>query len=238
MLKNKSILITGSSRGIGRAVAKLAKSYGAEVILHGKTESEQLKILAKELNSQYIVCDASDASAVEIEVKKLKIDVLVNNAGINPSKTFLELTDGDWREIFNVNVFGVVNFSRAVLKQMIERKSGKIINIASLKALNSVSGKPAYAASKAAVMRITSSMAEEFAPYNILINAVAPGFVETEMTKASLSPKIEAQINKIPLKRMARPEEIAEVILFVASDKAGYIHGQTLVVDGGYSVIS
>jgi len=237
MLKNKTILITGSSRGIGAATAILAKKYGADVILHGKTDSLKLRNLSKKIHAPYFFCNIADEKIVEKELKKFKkIDILVNNAGINPSKTFLQLTDTDWKEIFDVNVFGLVNVSRAVLPQMVNKKSGKIINIASFKGLNCVSGKPAYAASKAAVMRITSSMAEEFASYNIQINAVAPGFTSTIMTKTSLSPKIKAQIAKIPAKRMAKPKEIAEAVLFLASDKASYITGQTVIVDGGYSI--
>lgn len=239
MLENKTILITGSSRGIGAATARLAKSYGATVILHGKTESEELKKLSKTLKSAYIVFDVADESAAIKEIGKFKrIDILVNNAGINPSKTFTQLTNGDWRQIFEVNVLGVVNVSKAVITGMMKRRYGKIINIASIKGFPYISGKPAYAASKSAIIRITSSMAEEFAPYNILVNAVAPGFTETEMTKTSLSPKIQGQIDKIPLKRMAASNEIAEVILFLASAKSDYITGQTIAVDGGYSIIS
>lgn len=237
MLKNKTILITGSSRGIGAATAILAKKYGANVILHGRTDSKELRNLAKKIDSPYFFCNVADEDTVKKEIEKFKsIDILVNNAGINPSKTFMQLTGQDWQQIFEVNVFGTVNVSKAVLTGMMERKKGKIVNIASIKALNSVSGKPAYAASKAAVMRITSSMAEEFAPYNILVNAIAPGFTETEMTETSFSPKIRAQISKVPLGRMANAEEIAEAVLFLASDKTNYITGQTLVVDGGYSV--
>ena len=239
MLENKTILITGSSRGIGAATARLAKNYGATVILHGKTESEELKKLSKALESAYIVFDVADERATIKEIGKFKrIDILVNNAGINPSKTFAQLANEDWRQIFEVNVLGVVNVSKAVITGMIKRGYGKIINIASIKGFPSISGKPAYAASKSAIIRITSSMAEEFAPYNILINAVAPGFTETEMTKASLSPKIQGQIDKIPLKRMATPNEIAEVILFLASARSDYITGQTIAVDGGYSIMS
>ncbi len=237
MLEDKTILITGSSRGIGAAIARLARNYGANVVLHGRIESERLRALASKLNSSYICCDVADEAAVQREINKLgSIDILVNNAGINPSKTFMELKNKDWHEIFETNVFGIANFSRTVLPGMIERKSGKIINIASIKGYNHVAGKPAYAASKAAVIRLTSSMAEEFAPYGILINAVAPGFVDTEMTRATLSPKIQAQIDRILLGRVAKPEEIAEIVCFLASDKTSYITGQTICVDGGYSI--
>jgi 3-oxoacyl-[acyl-carrier protein] reductase len=235
MLEDKIILITGSSRGIGAATARLAKNYGAKVILHGKTESDYLRGLARELDSHYIFCDVKNYEEVERKVSELGgIDVLVNNAGINPSKTFMQLTDKDWQEIFDTNFLGVVNFSRAIIPKMLERGHGRIINLASIKGYNHVAGKPAYAASKAAVMRLTSSMALEFAP-NILVNSIAPGFTETEMTSGSLSPSIKEQIGKIPLKRMAHPEEIAEAILFLASDRASYITGQTILVDGGYS---
>ena len=229
MLQNKTILITGSSRGIGAAIAMLAKKYGASVILHGRTNSKELKELAKKLDVPYIYCDVADEKSVRQKIKKLKkIDILVNNAGINPSKTFMELTSRDWKEIFETNVFGIVNVSKAVIPQMIKRGGGKIINVASIKGYAHVSGKPAYAASKAAVMRITTSMAEEFARENILVNAVAPGFTDTSMTRATLSPVIQ--------RRKALPEEIAEAVLFLASGKADYITGQIIAVDGGYSI--
>jgi len=237
MLENKTILITGSSRGIGEATARMVRRYGAEVILHGKTDSEELQKIAREIDAPYFFCDIADEETVKREIAKFKhIDILVNNAGINPSKTFTELTQEDWQQIFDTNVFGLVNVSKAVLEGMTERGRGSIVNIASIKGYPYISGKPAYAASKAAVMRITSSMAEEFAPHHIRVNAVAPGFCDTEMTKASMSPVIQGQVDSIPLKRMATPDEIAEVISFLASDKASYITGQTLVVDGGYSV--
>ncbi|MDP3986955.1 MAG: glucose 1-dehydrogenase [Nanoarchaeota archaeon] len=235
-LENRTVLITGSSRGIGAATARLAKEHGADVILHGKTDSESLQNLSRELDSRYIFCDVSNELRVQEEVRKIgSIDVLVNNAGINPSKTFMELTSQDWRDILEVNVLGTVNFSKTVIPRMLEKQYGKIINVASVKGYSHVSGKPAYASSKAAVIRMTSSMAEEFAPY-ILVNAVAPGFTETEMTERTISPKIQNQINRIPLKRMAEPREIAEAILFLASDKANYITGQTICVDGGFSI--
>jgi 3-oxoacyl-[acyl-carrier protein] reductase len=237
MSARKTIFITGSSRGIGAAIARLAKKRGLNVILHGRNNSKELERLSKQFKSKYLAFDVVDEVAAISALKGVKIDILVNNAGINPSKTFTELTDQDWKEIFAVNVFGLANVSRAVLPSMIKARGGKIVNIASIKGLSSVSGKPAYAAAKAAVMRMTSSMAEEFAPHNIQVNAVAPGFTDTEMTSATLSPKIKAQIEKIPAKRMAKPEEIAEAVLFLASDRADYVTGQTLVVDGGYNIV-
>lgn len=236
MLEDKIILITGSSRGIGPAIAKLAQSYGAKIILHGKKNSEKLKFLASELSCEYIFCDVADEDTVRGKVNQLgKIDVLVNNAGINPSKEFMQLKNDDWMKIFRTNVLGTVNFSKAVIPQMQERKNGKIINLASIKGYNHITGKPAYAVSKAAVMRLTSSMAEEFAPYGILVNAVAPGFTQTEMTESTLSSQIQKQIDQIPLGRIARSEEIAEMVCFLASSKANYITGQTMCVDGGYT---
>lgn len=237
MSANKIILVTGSARGIGAAIARAAKSQGMDVILHGKDETPELKHLAAELGCRYVTFDVSNMAAVDEAIAGIDgIDILVNNAGINPSKTFQELSAQDWQDIFSTNVFGVVNVSRAVIASMIKRGAGVIVNLASIKALSSVSGKPAYAASKAAVMRMTASMAEEFAPHGVRVNAVAPGFTETEMTAKSMSPAIKAQIAKVPMKRMAKPSEIAEVVLFLASEKADYITGQTLVVDGGYSI--
>jgi 3-oxoacyl-[acyl-carrier protein] reductase len=234
LLKNKTILITGSSRGIGAATARLAKEYGAEVVLHGKTESEYLKQLALELDASYLFCDVANETEVKIAVDKLdNIDILVNSAGINLSKPFLEQTTESWRKTFDVNVLGTVNFSKAVILKMGEK--GKIINISSVKGFSSTAGSPAYAASKAAIINLTSSMAKEFAP-RILVNAVAPGFTNTEMTENTMSDRIKKQISEIILKRLANPKEIAEVILFLASDKSSYITGQTIFVDGGYTL--
>ena len=242
MLENKTILITGSSRGIGAATARLAKKYGWSVILHGKTQSQQLKELAKEINSPHMFCDVTDEGQVKNAVSKVfedigKIDVLVNSAGLNISRPFMELSGEEWLNIFKVNVLGTVNFSKAVIPGMQKNRSGKIINLASVKGYPSSSGRAAYASSKAAIITLTASMAKEFAPH-ILINAVAPGFTDTEMTKATWSERVQKQIDETLLGRMAKPEEIAEVILFLASDKANFITGQTILVDGGYSLLT
>lgn len=237
MLQDKRILITGSSRGIGASIAKLAQGYGAEVILHGRTETAELLQLQDRLGVCSVTFDVTDHHAVQVAVSRLgRIDVLINNAGVNPSRTFAELSLEDWHEVFSVNFFGALHVSKAVLKSF-GSGGGKIINVASVKGLNSVSGKPAYAASKAALIRLTSSMAEEMAAHGVLVNAVAPGFVDTEMTSRTLSPQLLKQIERVPLGRTARPEEIAEVVLFLASARANYITGQCIVVDGGLSIV-
>ena len=236
MLKNKKILITGSSRGIGASIARLAVGYGAEVVLHGKTESPDLVALASELGASYFSCDVADGARMQEEIEKVgAIDILVNNAGVSISKPFLELTSKDWQDTFEINVLGVVNASRAVLPMMLERKSGKIVHLASIKGLPHTAGRAAFASSKAALMTLTASMAKEFAPH-ILVNCVAPGFTETETTKRDWTERIYTQIDSAPLKRPALPAEVAEVVLFLASDKASYITGQTIIVDGGYTI--
>ncbi len=239
MLKDKIILITGSSSGIGLATARLAQEYGAKIILHGKTESEELKNLAKELDCEYIFCDVADKAAVELAVKNTlnkveRIDILVNCAGIANKGKFMESTDELWMEIFKVNVLGTVHFCQAVIPNMQINKYGKIVNVASLRAFSDATGKPAYSASKAAIVNLTASMAKEFSP-DITINAIAPGFTETPISK-NWDDEVWAKVNNSLLGRIAQPKEIAEVILFLASDRANFIVGQTILADGGYSI--
>jgi 3-oxoacyl-[acyl-carrier protein] reductase len=240
MLKDKVILISGSSGGIGSATARLAKSYGARVILHGKTESEELKNLAKELNCEYIFCDAADKPAVESEVKRIlakvkRIDVLVNCAGIAPRPKFLESTDEVWLDIFKVNVLGTVHFCQTIIPQMQANKYGRVVNIASIRAFAATSGRPVYSASKAAIVNLTVTLAKEFSP-DICVNAVAPGFTATSMAEKLWDDEVWKQAKNNLLGRVAQPNEIAETTLFLASDRAGFITGQTILVDGGYSI--
>ncbi|MEK9182862.1 MAG: SDR family oxidoreductase, partial [Patescibacteria group bacterium] len=221
------------------ATAKLAKEYGATVILHGKTESEELKKLAKELDCEYIFCDVADKIAVESEVERIlkkvqRIDVLVNSAGITNRQEFLDSTDESWLDIYKVNVLGTTHFCQAIIPQMKENKYGRIVNIASIRAYGVTSGRPAYSASKAAIMNLTSTLAKDFAP-DIAVNAVAPGFTKTPMAK-TWDEKVWEQARSSLVGRVGQPEEIAEAILFLASDKASFITGQTILVDGGYSI--
>ena len=238
-MTSKTILITGSSRGIGAATARIAKEQGYNVILHGKTESDELKSLAKELNSKYIVCDITDENKVKEEVNKLgNIDVLVNSAGINISKTFEDMTNEILRNTFEANVVGTVNFIQAVLPKMKKNKYGRIVNLSSIRGFPYTTGKAAYGISKASIILMSASLAKEVALDGITVNSVAPGFTNTKMFADSLKndDRIQGQVNTIPMKRAGEPSEIAQAILFLGSDKASYITGQSIVVDGGFSV--
>jgi 3-oxoacyl-[acyl-carrier protein] reductase len=239
MLKDKIILITGSSSGIGAATARLSKEYGATVILHGRTESEDLKKLVQELNCNYIFCDVADKAAVESEVQRIlekvkRIDCLVNCAGIAPRPSFMESTDEVWVDVFKVNVLGTVHFCQSVIPVMQKAKGGRIVNIASIRANIGTSGKPVYSATKAAIVNLTAVLAKDFAP-DIYVNAVSPGYTDTPISK-NWDEKVWKQVNTALVGRIAQPKEIAEAILFLASDKASFITGQTIIVDGGYSI--
>lgn len=201
MLEGKIILITGSSRGIGAATAKLAALYGAKVILHGKTKSEELKNLASALKADYIACDVSDKRAVELEVKRIskkvgRIDGLVNCAGVVDPKYLLDTNDSDWLDDFKINVLGTLHFCQAIIPYMRKAKYGRIVNVASARghATTASNRSIAYSVSKAGVVNLTAALAKECAP------------------------------------------EIAEVILFLVSDRASFINGQTILADGGYSI--
>lgn len=241
MLKNKTILITGSSSGIGAATARLAKEYGAKVILHGKTESPELKKFAEELNCEYIVCDVADKNAVEGEIKRIlkkvkKIDALINCAGYVISKSFTDTSDDEWLDIMKVNLLGTVHFCQAVVPGMLKQKYGRIVNIASIRGENSLSNNRsvAYSTSKAAVSNFTSALTKEVAP-NILANAVSPGFTLTPMSKEWSEINWEQAESNL-LGRVIKPEEIANVLLFLSSERNSAITGQDILVDGGYSL--
>ena len=241
MLKDKTILITGSSSGIGAATARLAKEYGAKVILHGKDESEKLKSLAKELDCEYIFCDVGDRNAVDSEVKRIlektkKIDLLVNNVGMALDEDFFKSSQDVWDTTFQGNFFGTVNFCRAVIPVMLENKFGKIVNVSSLRGHSELSSanRPAYSAAKAAVINLTASTAKLYGP-NILVNCISPGFTLTPLSNQWSEKSRKESTNNL-IGRVIEPEEIAETILFLVGDKNTAITGQTILVDGGYSI--
>lgn len=233
----KTILITGSSRGIGASIARSAKASGYRVFLHGKEQSAVLKDLSEKLKSEYLVFDICNQIDVKRQTEKIRrLDVLVNCAGINVSKAFDELTSEDWRSVYDANVFGLVNVTRGLIAQLTESPGlGKIINVGSVKGTYSAVGRVAYASSKAAVASITTGLAKELAP-KILVNSVAPGFTRTEMTENTWSPRIKSQVDNVLLKRMAEPEEIAKLVMFLAGEDNTYITGQTILIDGGFSI--
>lgn len=176
-----------------------------------------------------------EKSVKDILLKVERIDILVNSAGINSKETFIELTEKLWLDVFKVNFLGTVNFCQAIIPEMQKNKYGRIINVASIRAFTgTASNRPAYSVSKASVVNLTAILAKEFAP-NILVNAVAPGNTNTAMNPIS-SPETIEKVKKIPLGRIGEPKEIAETILFLASDKASFITGQTIIVDGGDSI--
>ena len=234
---SKTILITGSSRGIGAALAKLAVNEGYEVILHGRKPSRNLRIIANQLGSRFVSFDVNNENEIKYAVKNIKkIDILVNSAGLNISKSFIKLKNKDWRSIYNANVFGIANVIRWTLPIIKKNTSvSKIINIASVKGTYYAVGHVAYASSKAAVINLTTGLAKEFSP-KILVNSISPGFTKTEMTKKTWSKRIKKQVDNILLKRMATAEEIANVILFLCSEKCLYITGQNINVDGGFGI--
>ncbi len=241
MLHNKHILISGSSRGIGAATARLAARYGAEVILHGKTETAELKKLSEELRADFVVADIADKAAVETAVQsRMKkghpVDVLINCAGAIEPKPFLETAADDWLRMFNANFLGTVHMCQAVIPHMQQQKKGRIVNVASIRghAAMTNSRGMAYGAAKSAIINLTAALAKEYAPH-IAVNAVSPGFTLTGMA-SGWSETTKAQSISSLVGRPANPEEIAEAILFLASDRASYITGQTLIVDGGYGV--
>ncbi|MBY0376833.1 SDR family oxidoreductase [Patescibacteria group bacterium] len=243
MLTGKTILITGSSKGIGAATARLAKKYGANVILHGRTESPELNAIATELNSEKIVCDIGDREAIFREVNKLlekniQIHGVANVAAeVKNRGPFIETTEEDWLESYKTNVFGIISMCQAVLPSMQKNKYGRIVNIGSVRAYpqGTVITRLPYSSAKAAVLNITAGLAKEYAQYGININSISPGGVNTDTAKAWDEATRKRNAN-VPLERIGEPDEIAEAICFFLSDKASYAVGQDFVFDGGYLI--
>lgn len=235
--KNQTILITGSSRGIGAEVAKLCKESGFNIILHGRSKTQELLSLSNELDAEFIFFDVTKELEVKQSLTQIpNLNIIVNSAGINISKPFEKLDLEDWHSIYNTNLYGIVNVIKNALPILKKNKSvSKVINIASVKGTYSAVGRAAYASSKAAVINMTTCLAKEFAP-DIIFNCVSPGFTATQMTEKTWSKRIKDQIDSILLQRMAHPKEIAQVILFLCSEECSYITGQNINVDGGFGI--
>ncbi|MBI2085600.1 MAG: 3-oxoacyl-ACP reductase FabG [Candidatus Aenigmarchaeota archaeon] len=242
----KVALVTGSSRGIGRAIALKLAELGADVIVNS-TKLESAKTVSKEIESMgrdsfAVQADVSNGRQVrdmlDSAIKKFdKVDILVNNAGIVNQGSLLNLEEKQWDKLISVDLKGVFLCSKGAAKYMAEQKYGKIVNIASVAGLMSFQGLAHYCSAKAAVISFTKEIALELAPLGINVNAIAPGAIETDMTKdiKNNPDALNAVLSRIPMGRLGKPEEIASAAAFLVSDEASYITGATLVVDGGWT---
>ncbi len=238
-LTGRTAFVTGSTRGIGLAVAHALYGAGAKVAIVGR-DAARAQSVAAGLGERAagVGCDVADRAQVEAALTAAEaalgpIDILVNNAGLTRDNLLLRLTDEDWDAVLNANLKGAFFTTRAVIKGMMKRRAGRIINITSVVGLTGNKGQANYAASKAGLIGLTKSVAKEYAARGVLANCVAPGFIETDMTAALPSEARTALLEDIALGRLGRPEDIAAAVLFLASDLASYITGQVLVVDGG-----
>jgi 3-oxoacyl-[acyl-carrier protein] reductase len=242
-LQNQNAIITGAGRGIGHAIAVRLADEGVRVACVSRTE-ENAKRTAAEINDKradtaksYAVDVADHAAVQKVGAQILedfgKIDILVNNAGVTRDALVMRMSSEDWDEVINTNLRGAFNFTQAIIRAMVKQRSGRVINITSVIGLIGNAGQANYAASKAGLIGLTKSLARELASRNITVNAIAPGFITTDMT-AGLSDEIKTGIqSKIPLGRTGTPEDIANAVAFLASEQAAYITGQVLCVDGG-----
>lgn len=240
---SKVAFITGATRGIGRAIALELAKEGYNIALNYRTENEALETLKKEISELGVECypvqgDVSKAEDSERMTKEIiehfeQIDVLVNNAGITKDKLIQRMKEEEFTDVINVNLVGTFNITKNVIKYMTKKRYGKIINISSVVGISGNAGQSNYAASKAGIIGFTKSIAKELASRNITANAVAPGFIKTDMTNVLKDEVKEAIEGTIPLKRLGTTEDVAKVVKFLASDDSNYITGQVINVDGG-----
>ncbi len=244
-LHNKTVIISGASRGIGRAIAKELAAAGANISFNYLTSDQDSDDLANELKAmgakaKAFKVDVRDFKAVKSWVDETKelyggIDVVVNNAGIIKDKALALMDTDDWHSVINTNLNGTFNLTRAAIISLIKQKSGVIINVSSISGMIGISRQSNYSASKAGIIGFTRSLAREVGPYNVRVNAVAPGFIETEMLKDLTDEYREQMIKQIPLSRLGKAGEVAKLVAFLSGKDAGYITGQTFVIDGGMS---
>jgi len=242
LLTGKVAVVTGAGRGIGRAVALAYAKMGADVVCVSRTEENSAKVAAEVealgRKTWPLAVDVSDTAAVAAAAKEIlesagRVDILVNNAGVTRDNLLMRMSEEEWDTVINTNLKGAFNFTKAFSRPFIRQRSGRIINIASVIGLIGNAGQSNYAASKAALIGFTKSIAKELAPRGITVNAIAPGFIETDMT-AALDDKVRGEILAgVPLKRFGSPDDIAHAAVFLAMEPSGYITGQVLTVDGG-----
>lgn len=243
-LTGKKALVTGATGGLGGEIAKALHARGAEVALSG-TRREALEVLANELGERVYITPANLADAADVEALVPAaevalgggIDILVNNAGVTRDNLFMRMKDEEWDTVIAVNLTAAFRLSRAVLKGMMRRRSGRIIGISSVVGTTGNPGQGNYAASKAGLIGMSKSLAAEVASRNITVNVVAPGFIESPMTDVLNDKQKEAILGRVPVGRLGSGMDIAAAVVYLASDEAGYVTGQTLHVNGGMAMI-
>jgi 3-oxoacyl-[acyl-carrier protein] reductase len=245
-LVNRVALVTGGARGIGRAIVLAVCGAGADcafTFVKDRAAAESLteevrRMGRKALPFQLDVRDFDGAKTVVDEMKKVfgSFDILVNNAGITKDKSLMMMNKEDWSEVIDINLTGVFNTARACIITFLKQKSGNIVNMSSVSGIHPLPGQVNYAAAKAGVIGFTKSLAKEVAPYNIRVNAVAPGFIDTEMTAVLGEKTRERFLDMIPLHRFGTSDEVAKAVLFLLSDESRYITGQVLQLDGGLGI--
>ncbi|MCF8364131.1 MAG: 3-oxoacyl-[acyl-carrier-protein] reductase [Bacteroidales bacterium] len=243
LLENKKALITGAARGIGKAIAIAYAKNGADVAISDLKIDEEAEALVLELESYGVKAKAyaSDASSLEAGEKLVAdvlkdfggIDILVNNAGITRDNLLMRMTEEDWDLIIKVNLKSIFNMTKAIQRSMLKQRSGSIINMSSVVGLSGNAGQSNYSASKAGLIGFTKSIAKEFGSRNIRCNAIAPGYIETAMTGKLTDEQRDAWVQTIPLRRSGKPEDVANICIFLGSELSSYVTGQVISVDGG-----
>lgn len=243
--QGKIVIVTGSTRGIGKEIAQAFAREGATSIIVGRNAdlAAQVRdeIIQQGFKADSFPCDVTNLKNVEEIANKIldkhkRIDILVNNAGITKDNLLLRMNEDDWDEVIKVNLKGIFNTTKTIVKIMLKAKAGKIINISSIIGITGNAGQANYAASKAGIIGFTKSVALEYASRGINVNAIAPGYIQTEMTAALKEKDREAILKRIPLGQLGNPQDVAGVSLFLSSKEADYITGQTIVVDGGMAI--